>query len=241
MPQFPPMPVPIICGDKVSKFSDYEDGIPVNMIAVSREIEGSAGYLFSHDGLTQIRTGQGVDRGAHYNERMRRMFRVSGEKLIEITAGGVVVIGDIPGVDLVTITYSFQSLLIVASGKAWRYDGVILSQLTDVDLGYPIDVTQIDGYYFFTDGEYLYHTDIDDETNINPLKFATSELSPDPTRAVGRTQDDLLQSILSIKARSSSPSQGLTKKLLMLALSALTVGARWMEMCSFWAGERRSA
>jgi hypothetical protein len=192
MPQFPPMPVPIICGDKVSKFSDYEDGIPVNMIAVSREIEGSAGYLFSHDGLTQIRTGQGVDRGAHYNERMRRMFRVSGEKLIEITAGGVVVIGDIPGVDLVTITYSFQSLLIVASGKAWRYDGVILSQLTDVDLGYPIDVTQIDGYYFFTDGEYLYHTDIDDETNINPLKFATSELSPDPTRAVGRTQDDLV-------------------------------------------------
>jgi len=28
--------------------------------------------------------------------------------------------------------------------------------MTDPDIGAPIDVAQIDGYYVFTDGDYLY-------------------------------------------------------------------------------------
>lgn len=191
----PEMPVPIICGDKINSFSDYEDAIPVNMIAVMRDIEKATGYLYSHDGLTQIRVGAGIDRGALFNERMNRSFRVSGEKLIEITATNSnvpLILGDIPGADLVSMPYSFNSFLVIAAGAAYRYDGTTLTQITDPDLGQPIDGTQLDGYYVFTDGEYLYHTDINDETSIDPLKFATSELSPDKTIAIGRTQDDLL-------------------------------------------------
>lgn len=188
----PTMPVPIICGDKIKKFSDYEDAVPVNMIAIARDIEGSSGYLYSHDGLTQIRTGQGIDRGAIYNERMQRMFRVSGERLIEITDTSTTVIGTVPGTDLVATAYSFNSILVLASNRAFRFNGATFSEITDPDLGSPIDATYIDGYYFFTDGEYLYHTDINDETSIDPLKFATAEISPDPTKAVARTQDDLV-------------------------------------------------
>jgi len=188
----PDVPVPIICGDKSVKFSDYEDAVPVNMIAIMRDIQGATGYLYSHDGLTQIQTGQGIDRGALFNERMNRSFRVSGEKLIEVTSAGVVVLGDIPGTDQVSMAYSFNSVMIVATGSAYRYDGTALAKMTDIDIGNPIDVTEIDGYFFFTDGEFLYHTDIDDEISIDPLKFATSELSPDPTKAVARTQDDLV-------------------------------------------------
>lgn len=188
----PTIPVPIICGDKTKSDVDYFDAIPVNMIAVQRDVLGSQGFLYSHDGVTQLTTGQGIDRGAIYNERMGRSFRVSGQKLIEIVDGNAVVIGDISGADLVSMDYSFNSLLIVASGRAFLYSGVGLSEITDPDLGSPIDSCWIDGYYFFTDGEYIYHTDITDESSIDPLKFATSEISPDPTLAVGRTQDNLV-------------------------------------------------
>lgn len=184
--------VPIIRGDRINSFSDYEDALPINMIAVSRDIQGASGYLYSHDGLSQIRTGEGPDRGALYNERMQRSFRVSGRKLIEITATGTVVLGDIPGSGQATIAYSFNSIMVVADGSAYRYDGSVFTQITDPDIGSPLSVTWIDGYYFFTDGEYIYHTDINDESSIDPLKFATSEISPDPTKAVSRTQDDLV-------------------------------------------------
>jgi len=184
--------VPIIRGDRVLDSGDYGDSIPINMTAVAKEIKGAAGYLISHDGLTLAYTGQGADRGSIYNERWKRSFRVSGEKLIEITGAGVVVIGDILGSARCRFAYSFQSIMIVSSGNVYRYDGTTLTLMTDPDFGRPIDVWWADQYYLFTDGEYLYHTDVNDETSINPLKFATSEISPDPTLAGGRTQDNLV-------------------------------------------------
>lgn len=185
--------VPIICGDKINEFSDYGDAIPENMVAEVRDVLGTKGCLISHDGLFFYVVGQGIDRGAIYNERWKRSFRVSGTRLIELFPDGSSVnIGEITGTDKCSFAYSFNSLMIVADTKAWRYDGTSLEQMTDPDLGSPIDVTWIDGYYFFTDGEYIYHTDINNEQSINPLKFATSEISPDPTKAVARTQDDLV-------------------------------------------------
>lgn len=187
--------VPIIKGDRVLDNGDYGDAIPINLIAVAREIKGAAGYLISHDGLTLARTGQGADRGAVYSSRWGRSFRVSGQKLIEITSSGVTVIGDILGGDRCRFDYGFNSAMVVASGKAYRYDGATLALMTDPDIGAPIDVCWIDQYYVFTDGEYIYQTDISDETSISPLKFATSEISPDKTKAVGKTQDNLLIAI----------------------------------------------
>lgn len=184
--------LPIIRGDRVNDLGDYGDSIPINMVAVVKEIKGAAGYLLSHDGLTLARTGQGVDQGALYNERWGRSFRVSGQKLIEITGSGVTVIGDILGAGRSRAAYSFSSTMIVSGGLAYRYDGATLTQMTDPDFGIPIDICWIDQYYLFTDGEYIYHTDITSETSINPLKFATSEISPDKTKAIGRTQDNLL-------------------------------------------------
>jgi hypothetical protein len=187
--------IPIIGGDQVLSNADYADAIPINMLAVIRDIKGNPGYLISHDGLTQTHTGHGIDRGALFNERWGRSFRVSGGKLIEIVGATVVVIGDIAGSGRVRMAYGFNSIMIVASGITYRYDGTTLTMMTDPDFGAPIDVIWLDQYYIFTDGEYLYHTDIVDETSISPLKFATSELSPDKTKAVGRTQDNLLIAI----------------------------------------------
>lgn len=188
----PTIPIPIINGDKTRSDVDYFDAMPVNMIAVQRDVLGSAGFLYSHDGVDLLTTGQGIDRGALYNERMGKHLRVSGQKLVDIVGSSANVLGDIPGADLVSMDYSFNTTGIVASGRMFLYSGTALTEVTDPDLGAPISMCWIDGYYLLTDGEYLYHTDITNEASIDPLKFATSEISPDPTKAVGRTQDDLV-------------------------------------------------
>lgn len=196
----PDLKVPIICGERVGldrTYSEadfeYSDAIPVNMIAVQKESMGNSGFLISHDGIIRQVGGFGApDRGAIYNERLKKLFRVN-EFFSQIDDDfSRRIYGEIPGVDKCSIAYSFQSIMIVASEKAYRFDGTTLTQMTDPDLGKPIAVAWIDSYYVFTDGEYIYHTDIGDETSIDPLKFASSEISPDPIKSVTRTQDDLL-------------------------------------------------
>jgi hypothetical protein len=185
------IPIPIISGDKTKSDVDYFDALPVNMIAVQRDILGASGFLYSHDGVDLLANGQGIDRGAIFNERMGRHFRVSGQKLIEVVGSTAVVLGDIPGSDLVSMDYSFNTLMVIASGRMFLYSGTALTEVTDPDLGRPIAGWWIDGYYMLTDGENIYHTDITNESSIDPLKFATSEISPDPTIGGGRTQDNL--------------------------------------------------
>lgn len=182
--------IPIIKGDRTAIDTDYRDALPVNMTAVSRSILGASGYMLSHPGLTLKATGVGSDRGGYWNERQEIHFRVSGDKLLSLTADGTTSeLGSISGNKRASMAHSFNSQAVVTSGRMWLYSGT-LNEITDPDLGAPIDVTWIDGYYFLTDGEFLYHTDINDETSIDPLKFATSEFSPDPTVAVDKTSDN---------------------------------------------------
>jgi hypothetical protein len=181
----------LIKGDAIGNETDYRDALPENMTAVSRPILGAAGYMIAHPGLSEFATGFGIDRNGQYNERQGRHYRVSGTKFIEVESGGTVnSLGDISGSQRASMAYSFNTQAIVADGKMWLYDGATLNQVTDPNIGNPIDITWIDGYYFLTDGEFLYHTDINDEDSIDPLQFATSEFSPDPTLAVDKTSDN---------------------------------------------------
>lgn len=184
--------LPIIKGDRVSSKADYRDALPVNFMTVPREILGANGYLISMYGLTAHGAGgAGIDRGGYWNDRQERHFRVSGTDLISLSASGVAqILGVISGSLPASFAQSFTSQAIVADGRMWRFNGSILSEVTDPDLGNPIDITWIDGYYFLTDGENIYHTDIDDETSIDPLKYSTSAYSPDLTLAVATTSDN---------------------------------------------------
>jgi hypothetical protein len=184
-------PVTLIKGDKADIDTDYRDALPVNMYAVKRDILGAAGYMLVFPGLVKTATGVGIDRGAMYNERFEEHFRVSGEALITVNTDDTVTnLGSIPGIDQAAMAYSFNTQAVVASGRMFLYDESTLSEVTDTDLGDPIDIVWVDGYYFLTDGEYLYHTDITDETSIDPLKFATAEFMPDPSLGLAKTQDN---------------------------------------------------
>jgi hypothetical protein len=180
-------------GDYVSSETDYRDQLPVNYTVVAKEIRGAKGYLLSHPGLAEFGTGIGADRAGYWNERQETHFRVSEERLVSVSDSGAVSdLGSIQGTLQASMTHSFTTQSIVADGKWYLYDGASLVLQTDLDIGSPIDHVWIDSYYFFTDGENLYHTNITDETQIDPLQFATSEYSPDPTLAVAKTADDLV-------------------------------------------------
>jgi len=183
--------VPLIRGDRVSTDTDYRDALAQNMYAVDREILGTAGYMLCYPGLTKLADGSGSDRGAFYNDRQRNLFRVSGQKLISVSsAGAVTELGGIPGSSQAELDYSFNTQCIIADGNMYLYGSSGFQQVTDSDLGNPLDVQWIDGYYFLTDGEFIYHTNIADETAIDPLKFATAEFMPDASLGLGKTSDD---------------------------------------------------
>lgn len=185
------MPVTLIKGDKHGSNVDYRDYLPVNVSGVLKPVLDAQGYMYQQPGLTQYATGTGTDRGGVWNERQQNHFRVSGGSFIEVATNGTVnTIGAIGGTDQASLPYSFNTQAIIANGRMWLYDGVTLSEITDPELGNPIDGVWVDGYYFLTDGENIYHTQINDESLVDPLQFATSEYSPDPTVGLGLTTDN---------------------------------------------------
>lgn len=191
-------PVTLIKGDKIGVETDYRDAIPVNMYAVAREILGASGYMLSFPGIdTDQRVEEGDPeitncRGANYNERFGAQYRIIANKMYAITpTGPAVELGTIPGSKQVSMPYSFNTQAIIADNRMFLYDPTNgFRQITDPDLGNVIDGDWIDGYYFLTDGEYLYHTDIKDETSISPERFATAEFMPDKSLGIIKTQDD---------------------------------------------------
>lgn len=188
----PTAQVNIIKGDRVSDLTDYRDALPVNMYAVKRDILGASGYMLCYPGLTEFATGVGIDRGGVFNERFGQQYRVSGNTMLNVKPdGNVDSLGTILGSSQVAMPYGFNTQGIVADGSFYLYSpSGGFQKVTDTDLGYPIDAVWVDGYYFFTDGEYIYHTDITDETAIDPLKFATAEFMPDKSLGVAKTQDN---------------------------------------------------
>lgn len=188
----PTTQIPIIRGDKIGAETDYRDALPVNMYAVSRSVLGAKGYMLCYPGISFLGNGEGKDRGGHYNERFNDQYRVSGSSLISVSKDGAVSsLGSIPGSGQAAMPYSFNTQAVIADGNMFLYSSSAgFIQIVDSDLGSPIDGIWIDGYYFLTDGEYVYHTDIDDETAIDPLKFATAEFMPDPSLGLLKTQDN---------------------------------------------------
>ena len=182
--------IPLIKGQRKSNY-DYRDNLPVNLTAVKSNIEGDTGYLIAHDGLAEFATVSGVARGGYFNERLNQHFRVSGDQLETISASGeVTVIGDIYGQGTCSFSESFNTQAILSGGMLWLYDGFTLTNVTDEDLGNPIDITWFRGIYVMTDGDYIFHTDIADEYSISPLKYSSSEFGTDPIKGLIRTDSN---------------------------------------------------
>ena len=188
--------IPFIKGDTVDNNVDYRDNLPVNYYAVLRNIYGEDGYLLNYYGLTEFANGFGIDRGAIWVARssFEGQYRVSGNSLIFVNNDQTVTtIGSIPGTGQVSLTYSLNNLAIVADNKLYYYnpsDG--LRQITDSDIGNPIDIVWADFRFVLTDGEFLYQSDLANEEQYEPLDFSGSDFQPDGIKGVGLNEDNEL-------------------------------------------------
>jgi hypothetical protein len=182
------MQVPILSGTYADEAADFRTSYPRNLIPVPKDQGISKGYLRPADGIEQIGTGPGVDRGAITWNGIE--YRVMGSELVRVDADGTVTsLGAVAGSGQVTIDYSFDRLIIAAGGNLYYWNGT-LTQVTDPDLGTVIDAMWIDGYTMTTDGTSLVVTELADPTSVNPLKYGSSEADPDPIKGVTKLRGE---------------------------------------------------
>ena len=185
------MQIPILSGIFTDNGPDFRTSYPVNLVPTPKSSGISTGYLRPGDGIVANGTGPGADRGG-INWR-GGLYRVMGTKLVEISSEGVVnVLGDVGGPvdELVTFDYSFDRLAIASGGRLYYWNGT-LTQVTDPDLGVVLDVVWVDGYFMTTDGEFLVVTELVDPFAVNPLKYGSSEVDPDPVVALIKLRNEV--------------------------------------------------
>lgn len=170
--------IPIVSGIYADTSPDFRTSYPVNMVPVPKSTGLASGYLRMVDGIVEQATGPGVSRGGILWNGVE--YRVMGTKLVSVSGSTVTTIGDVGGTGDVSMVYSFDFLAIASGGNLYLYNGTTLAQVTDADLGTALDVIWIDGYFMTTDGENLVVTELNNPFEINPLKYGSSEVDPDP-------------------------------------------------------------
>jgi hypothetical protein len=184
--------IPILSGIYTDNGPDFRTSYPVNMIPVPKSNGISEGFLRPADGLVANGTGPGVDRGGiNWNGVC---YRVMGSKLVIVSStGAVTILGDVGNNgQLVTMDYSFDRLAIASNEDLFYWSPSLgLIQVTDPDLGIVLDVVWVDGYFMTTDGEFLIVTELSDPTQVNPLKYGSSEIDPDPVVALLKLRNEI--------------------------------------------------
>ena len=184
------MKVPVLNGVYTDESPDYRVSYPRNLIPIPQQNGISAGYLRPANGLIKFGDGVGADRGGISWNCV--YYRVMGTKLVSIDQNGVsTIIGDVGGTSEVSFDYSFDYLAVASNNNLFLYDGTTLEQVTDADLGTVLDMVWIDGYFMTTDGEFLVITELNDPFSVNPLKYGSSEASPDPIKGLLRLRNEI--------------------------------------------------
>jgi len=199
------MQIPILNGIYADSTPELRTAYPVNMVPVPKKSGISNGFLRPGDGIVANGTGPGIDRGGiNWNGVC---YRVMDTKLVSISSNGTVtILGDVGGPTdtLVTMDYSFDVLAIASGGRlyywipettpgtiGWNPTAPILRQVSDIDLGVVLDVAWVDGYFMTTDGANLVVTELTNPTQVNPLKYGSSEIDPDPVVALIKLRNEI--------------------------------------------------
>jgi hypothetical protein len=185
------MQIPVLKGIYADESANIYESYPVNMVPMPMQSGISSGYLRVADGARSLGPGAGPPRGGiAWNGEC---YRVSGTKLVKVNADGThTVLGDVGPGGRITMTYSFDRLAVAAGGHLFYYNGSAFSEVTDPALGTVLAVIWVDGYFMTTDGEFLVVTDLADPTTVNPLKYGSSEIDPDPIVTVLRLRTEVV-------------------------------------------------
>jgi hypothetical protein len=188
------MKVPILKGIYANSAGDFRTAYPRNMVPIIKETGIGESYLRPSEGIVKFNDVAlpGIDRGAINWEDV--CYRVLGSKLVRVSEdGNVSIIGDVgSGSDNVSLTYSFDYLAVV-SGESLFYlrDNGDFQKVTDPSVGAVKDIVWTGGYFVMTDGAFLVVTELNDPTTIDPDKYGSSEIDPDPIQAVHAIWNEL--------------------------------------------------
>ena len=184
------MQIPILNGIYTDSASDFRTSYPRNLVPVPKDNGIASGYLRPAEGIVQFGVGTGIDRGGiNWNSLC---YRVMGDKLILVDyLGNYTELGTIPGIEQVTMTYSYDKLAIAADNKLYYWQAGVLSQVTDPDLGGVNTVLWVDGYFMTTDGTSLVVTELNDPFSVDPLKYGSSEVDPDPVKCLLKLRNEV--------------------------------------------------
>lgn len=182
--------VQILSGVYASPDSQLRTSLPRNLVPVPKQSGLSNGYLGPSDGLAVFGTGPGIDRGGiNWNGSC---YRVMGSQLVRVEASGdVTLLGDVGAGAMVSIDYSFDRLAVASNNQLFYWDGS-LTKVTDPDLGIVVDMLWVDGYFMTTDGTFIIVTELNDPYAVDPLKYGSSEVDPDPVVALKKVRTEIM-------------------------------------------------
>jgi hypothetical protein len=172
--------IPILKGLVATGEADFKSSIPINYEPVVQQTGISAGYLRAAPGIVLVTaTGLGADRGGiSWNGTH---YRVIGPKFGKLVGSAFTVLGDVGDNDLpVSLDFSFDLLAIASNENLFYWNGSTLGQVTDPDLGVVTDEMYIDGRFITTDRTSIVLTELSDPYAVDPLKYGSAEVSPDP-------------------------------------------------------------
>lgn len=193
--------IPLMKGlNKSPITADYIDALPVNMLAVSKQILNSNGYLKSFPGIKKHSDVAGVSRGGMFNSHENTAYRVLGTSLYK----GQSAIADvtISGSERVAMACSYNSQAVAVDGKLtlYFYTGTIKTVSNwDVSTGYKQydlgevgDLCRNRGRYIFSKkgGDSFFVTDTEDESK--PDRYSAqyrAESQPDGIIGIDSIKD----------------------------------------------------
>lgn len=183
--------IPILNGIFTDSQADYRTAYPVNMVPVPKGQGISSGYLRPADGIVEFLSTSGECRGSVNWQDVA--YFVTGDELIKVAQDGTkTVISTLENDGKpVAFAFSFDRLGIASGGKLYYLKDDVLAQVTDEDLGTVNDVVYLDGYFVTTDGEFIAVAELSDPTSVNPLKYGSSEVDPDPVEGLIVNRNEL--------------------------------------------------
>jgi hypothetical protein len=183
------MQTPILGSAYVARSVNAADNRMINMYAEATSDGGqTAGFLNRAPGLRLLSTiGAGPIRGLWNVKNI--LYVVSGTGFYSVNTSYVATyLGTIGGSNSVSIADNGVQIFIAANPDGYVYNITtnVFSRITDPDFAGASTVGFLDGYFVFTqpNSQIFWVTELYDGTNIDSLKFASTEGSPDDLVAV---------------------------------------------------------
>lgn len=194
--------LPLIRGDGRNPHNlNYIDRIPVNMLAVQKNVMGAAGYMRSFPGLRKISDVAGVSRGVFFNALKKKVYRVLGNSVYCDSS----VIGSASGADRVSLACSENSQAAAINGRMvlFRYDGLVKyldnwdasTGYSQYDIGSIRDICRVNArYVWLKDGCAIFGiTDLEDESKPDRYRaFYTAIAVPDNLIGIGELRGNIV-------------------------------------------------